>query len=263
MAGDIIHRPHVRRPSTHGRRRLDTLAKGAQRLGIRLSARQIEQYHIYHRELEAWNERTNLTTVTGLDAVQSRHFLDSLTVAPAASSALAGAPKIMDAGTGAGFPGVPLKIVFPSIRLTLVDAASKRTAFLRHLVEKLELQPTNVITGRLEETGQDPTIRETFDLVVSRAVAKLNVLAELTLPHCATGGTVVCQKGERIEDELAGAEAAVEALGGEISDVVDVDLPELGHRRTLVVLRKLRPTPDRYPRRPGIPAKRPIARIQG
>ncbi len=222
----------------------------------------MEQFHIYHRELEAWNKRTNLTTVTGLEAVQSRHFLDSLTVALAAPSALAGAPKIVDAGAGAGFPGVPLKIAFPEVRLTLVDSASKKTAFLRHIVEALDLQHANVVTARLEDAGRDPGLREDFDVVVSRAVAKLSVLAELTLPLCAVGGTVVCQKGERTEDELAGSRAAVDVLGGEIADVKHVDLPELGQRRSLVTLRKARPTPDQYPRRPGIPAKRPIARAE-
>ena len=234
--------------------------KGAKRLGLRLSARQIEQFHIYHRELEAWNERTNLTTVTGLETVQSRHFLDSLTVALAVPSELAGAPMVMDAGAGAGFPGVPLKLAFPSIRLTLVDSASKKSAFLKHLVKALGLKQTKVVTARLEEAGRDPGLREAFGVVVARAVARLPVLAELTLPLCAMGGTVVCQKGESIEEELTGSRAAVDVLGGEIADVTRVDLPELGQRRSLVVLRKVRPTPERYPRRPGMPAKRPIAR---
>ena len=184
-------------------------------------------------------------------------------MALAATSALAGAPKIMDAGAGAGFPSVPLKIAFPDVQLTLMDSASRKTAFLSHIVEALDLQHANVVTARLEDAGRDARLREVFDVVVSRAVAKLCVLAELTLPLCAVGGTVVCQKGERIEEELADSRAAVEVLGGEIADVKHVDLPELGQRRSLVVLRKLRPTPDRYPRRPGIPAKRPIARTQG
>ena len=209
--------------------------------------------------MEAWNERTNLTAVTGLEAVQSRHFLDSLTVALAVPSALACAPMILDAGAGAGFPGIPLKIAFPAIRLTLVDSASKKTIFLKHLVKALALHQTDVVTARLEETGQDASMREAFGLVVSRAVAKLSTLAELTLPQCAIGGTVVCQKSEDPENELKGSHAAIAALGGELSGIVSVDLPELGQRRSLVVLKKARPTPDRYPRRPGIPAKRPIA----
>ena len=169
----------------------------------------------------------------------------------------------MDAGAGAGFPGVPLKIAFPEIRLTLLDSASRKTAFLCHLAEALGLQFTNVVTARLEDAGRDPGLREAFDVVVSRAVAKLAVLAELTVPLCAIGGTVVCQKGEGIEEEVAGSRAAADILGGEIADVTHLELPELGQRRSLVVLWKVRPTPDRYPRRPGIPAKRPIARAQG
>ena len=210
--------------------------------------------------MEAWNERANLTAVAGEEAVQSRHFLDSLTVAMAVPGAMAGAPGVMDAGTGAGFPGVPLKIAFPSVRLTLVDSSSKKAAFLRRLVDALSLSDTRVVTARLEDAGRDPGMREAFDLVVSRAVAELRVLAELTLPLCAVGGAAVCQKGERVEDELGRAEAAVNALGGEIADVAPVDIPELGVRRSLVVLKKARPTPASYPRRPGIPAKRPIAR---
>ena len=198
--------------------------------------------------------------MTALEAVQVRHFLDSLTVAQAVPSALAGAPKVMDAGAGAGFPGVPLKIAYPPIRLTLVDSASKKTAFLSHIVEVLEFQHSEVVTARLEEAGRNPRSREAFDLIVARAVAKLNVLAELTLPQCAVGGAVVCQKGEEIEDELAGSEQAIDVLGGKIADVTHVDVPELGQRRSLIVLTKVRPTPARYPRRPGIPAKRPIAR---
>ncbi len=250
-------------PSKPREGRLDILVKGAERIGIRLSARQIEQFHIYHRELKAWNDRTNLTSVTALEAVQVRHFLDSLTVCLAVPSTLACAPKILDAGAGAGFPGVPLKIAFPSIRLTLVDSALKKTAFLRRLVEALELQDSDVVTARLEDAGRDAGLREAFDLVVARAVAKMCVLAELTLPLCAVGGAVVCQKGASIEDELASSRAAIDALGGEVADVTQVDLPELGQRRSLVVLRKARPTPERYPRRPGIPAKRPIAQPNG
>ena len=246
---------------THWRRRLDTLAQGAARLGLRLTARQLEQFHIYHRELEAWNEKTNLTTVTELESVQTRHFLDSLTVASAARDVIDGSPKVMDAGSGAGLPGVPLKIAFPSIRLTLVDAASRKTAFLRHLVEALELPRTEVVTARLEDVGRNPEMREAFDVIVSRAVAKLNVLAELTLPQCMVGGAVICQKGESMEDELRWSQAAIKELGGELTDVTLVDLPELGRRRTLIVLKKVRSTPARYPRRAGIPAKRPIARL--
>ena len=244
---------------SYGRRSLDTLVQGSVRLGIPLSIQQVEQFNIYHRELTAWNKQVNLTTVTDLESVQTRHFLDSLTVASAAREALDGSPKVLDGGAGAGFPGVPLKIAFPKISLTLLDATSKKTAFLSHLVEALELQDTEVVTARLEEAGRDPSRREAFDLVVARAVAKLPELAELTLPLCAIEGTVVCQKGDLIEEELASSRAAVDALGGEVADMTYVDMPELGQTRSLVVLKKVRPTPVRYPRRPGIPAKRPIA----
>ena len=204
----------------------------------------------------------NLTSVVDKDGVQARHFLDSLSVVLALPDGLVEHCKVVDVGAGGGFPGVPLKIVFPEIRLTLIDSTAKKTAFLIHLVEALEIDRADVLTGRLEELGHDPSLREGFDLVVARAVAKLPVLAELTLPLCRVGGLVVCQKGASVEEELLESEGAVDTLGGEIQGIVPVDLPELEQRRSLVVLKKVRSTPEAYPRRPGIPFKRPIRRLQ-
>ena len=212
----------------------------------------------YYDELTVWNATVNLTAVSGCDEVQTRHFLDSLAVASALpATVLDGSERLLDVGTGAGFPGLPLKLAYPRIDLALLEATAKKTAFLRHVVDKLGLEGVDVVTGRAEEEARRPEMRERFGAVVSRAVARLDVLAELCLPFCVVGGVMVAQKGPQVEEELRQARNAIETLGGRTKDSDMLVTPPVGIG-TLVVIEKQRQTPTHYPRRPGIPSKRPL-----
>ncbi|MSQ40408.1 MAG: 16S rRNA (guanine(527)-N(7))-methyltransferase RsmG [Dehalococcoidia bacterium] len=233
------------------------MVSGAAKLGFSLSEHQIAQFQRYYAELEQWNQRVNLTAVTVPEEVEARHFLDSLTVALAFPDGLGGVGRLLDVGSGAGFPGLPLNLAFPGLRLALMDSVGKKTVFLRHLCDVLGLTDVEVYTGRAEALAHGE-MREAFDGVVSRAVAPMNVLAELTLPFCRVGGLAVAMKSEDSAEEVAQAERAIGVLGGRLEKVVAVRLEELGERRSLVVVRKVSPTPERYPRRPGIPAKRSL-----
>ena len=193
--------------------------------------------------------------MTRWEDVQTTHFLDSLTVRLGMSS---DSGRLADVGSGAGFPGVPLKIVFPGLQTTLIESTGKKTAFLHHLAGDLDLE-MDVRKGRAETLAHEPDLRESFDFVTSRAVAGMAVLAELCLPFCRVGGTVVAQKKGDIEEEIANAGRAIDAMGGRLKEVKEVSLSGLGEARRLVLLEKVRPTPDRYPRRPGVPAKRPLS----
>ena len=235
------------------------LKTGTARLGINLNPSQIEQFQVYYQELTDWTKHINLTTITELKEVQLKHFLDSLTVIlafkqPAEMEGL----RIIDIGSGAGFPGLPLKIAFPSIKLTLLEATSKKASFLHHIAHILDIEGAEVIAGRAEEIAHKAEYREQFDVVLSRAVSSLPSLVELTLPFCKTGGIVILQKKGDVEDELRRADKAIELLGGSQPEVKSIDLPELPDNRYLMVTNKMNPTPTQYPRRPGIPIKRPI-----
>ena len=237
---------------------MEALLSGVQRLGLDLGEEQIALFQRYFQELVEWNLRTNLTAITDYREVQTKHFLDSLTVSLVIPRDVTANGTLMDVGSGAGFPGLPLKILWPGLRVTLVESVGKKAAFLRHLAGALGLEGVEVRTQRAESLGHDPQVRDTFDVVVSRAVADLSVLAELTLPFCKLGGRVVAQKKSGIEDELNGAERAISLLGGALERVGVVDLEEIGEPRWLVVLAKDAESPSRYPRRPGIPTKRPL-----
>ena len=235
----------------------DLLATGAKALGIRLSETQTSRFVRYYDELARWNERVNLTSITEWEAVQSRHFLDSLSAALALSPQMLQSGSFIDVGSGGGFPGLPLKLAFPGMRGTLLEATAKKTAFLAHLSEILELEDISVRTGRAETLAHDAEMREAFDMALARAVAEVATLAELTLPFVRVGGIVVMHKKADIADELEQAQGAIETLGGRLREVLPVTLLGLDER-ALVVLEKQHPTPERYPRRPGMPAKRPL-----
>ena len=235
----------------------DLLATGAKALGIRLSETQTSRFVRYYDELARWNERVNLTSITEWEAVQSRHFLDSLSAALALSLQMLQSSSFIDVGSGGGFPGLPLKLAFPGMRGTLLEATAKKTAFLAHLSEILELEDISVRTGRAETLAHEAEMREAFDMALARAVAEVATLAELTLPFVRVGGIVVMHKKADIADELEQAQGAIETLGGRLREVLPVTLPGLDER-ALVVLEKQHPTPERYPRRPGMPAKRPL-----
>jgi 16S rRNA (guanine527-N7)-methyltransferase len=237
---------------------MEKLKAGAEKLGLGLSPAQLEQFDSYYRELIDWNKRVNLTAITGYEEVQLKHFLDSLTVGLAWPPGNNIGLRLIDVGTGAGLPGIPLKIVFPEIKLTLLEATAKKAGFLRHIVEKLGLANVEIVVGRAEEVARNTQYREGYDLVLSRAVAALPALVELALPFCAVGGSFIAQKKGNIDEEIGRADKALRLLGGSLRELRKVDLAELAGERYLVIIDKNLPTPGKYPRRPGLPAKRPL-----
>jgi 16S rRNA (guanine527-N7)-methyltransferase len=235
---------------------MEKLESGAQSLGINLMPLQLEQFEDYFRLLVEWNKRINLTGITDYEEVQVKHFLDSLTVILAAD--FSRGLNIIDVGTGAGFPGIPLKIVFPDIKLTLLEATTKKTVFLKKVVDDLALQGVAIITERAETAAHDIKHRERYDIVLSRAVTALPALAELMLPFCKMSGVCIVQKKGDIGEEIKQAEKAIAVMGGKLKGVKVVELKELDDNRWLVILEKISLTPANYPRRPGMPEKRPI-----
>ncbi len=245
----------------NGNGRMSLLSDGAAELGIQLDPRQVEQFGQYYRELADWNKRTSLTSIEGYEETQVRHFLDSLTVCLAfgdVPGGLSSISRVVDVGSGAGFPGLPLKLAFPHLVLHLVESVGKKTAFLEHLTSLFGLEGITVHTGRAEALARDPALRDSFDLALVRGVARLSLLLEYALPFCREGGSVAALKHGRLDSELADAEHALSELGGRHSGVFPVSLRGLTDDRVVAVFEKTSPTPERYPRRVGIPAKRPL-----
>jgi 16S rRNA (guanine527-N7)-methyltransferase len=239
------------------------LIEGAGKLGIKLDARQVKQFELYYQELMEWNKKINLTAITDYSSVQVKHFLDSLTITLALPAREMESPdfNIIDIGTGAGFPGVPLKILFPRPRLILIEPTTKKIAFLHHIIRKLELENIEVLNSRAEEAAHLTIYREQFALALSRAVALLPTLVELTLPFCQIGGRFIAQKKGEIDQEINRAEKAIAALGGKLGQVKKIELDEFNDARYLVIIDKIYPTPGKYPRRPGVPERRPIQEV--
>ena len=238
--------------------RMELLIAGASQLGLSLRDSQIDQFETFFRELTEWNQRANLTAITGYDEVQVKHFLDSLTVCLAAEGLDHDQPRVIEVGAGAGLPGLALKIVFPQLRLSLLESVAKKTAFLEHVSARLGLNDVSVHTGRAEDLARDEGLRDAFDLAVVRGVAKLPLLLEYCLPFCKTGGRLVALKHGGDGRELNAAANALTELGGRIEKVVRVELEGLTDDRMVIAVEKIAPTPERYPRRAGIPAKRPL-----
>lgn len=234
----------------------EEFAGWAAALDLHLSAAQLAQFAAYESLLLQWNERISLTAIRDPRTIRIRHFLDALSCATV-TGPLDGR-SLIDVGSGAGFPGLPLKILYPSLRLTLVDSVAKKARFLELVAAELGLAEVTVIADRAEVLGQDATHREAYDWAVARAVAELRVLAELLLPLCRVGGCMLAQKGGGAAAELEVARPAINALGGGDSRLASVRLPESDSHHYLVVVEKTRPTDPRYPRRAGIPAKRPL-----
>ncbi len=230
-------------------------------VGCELDAGQVDRFMLYMKELLEWNTRMNLTAITQPAEVVEKHFLDSLL--GLSLIRMAGEKGLIDVGTGAGFPGLPLYMVMPQIKLTLMDSQQKRIGFLRHLMETLKLDRVQIVHARAEEAGRHEGMREYFQVAVARAVAPMAVLAELCLPLVRTGGMMVAWKGPDVEKELQDALHAIAMLGGGDPEVYAMRLPFSGDARRLVVVPKVRTTPAEYPRRPGIPEKRPLRQPKG
>ncbi len=225
--------------------------------GLELSPEVQRAFSLYADELLHWNEEhANLTAITDPQAIEMRHFLNSLSVLQAVP--IMPGQRVIDVGTGAGFPGLPLRLIRSQIDLTLLEATHKKTEFLSHLVKRLNLNNVRILTARAEDAGQDATTRERYDVVLARAVAQMPVLAEYLLPLCKVGGRCVALKGESAVAETQQAEQAVRILGGRLEKVIPVELPTVAETHYLVVIEKVAATPDKYPRRAGMPSKRPL-----
>lgn len=235
---------------------MEQLAKQAAGFGLHLTQEQLVRFARYQSLLLHWNERLNLTAIRELELIQRRHFLDSMTCATVTGDL--NGRSLIDVGTGAGFPGLPLKILYPRLQLALVESVQKKARFLEIVVNELGLAGVRVLSERAERLGQQAAYRGQFDWAVARGVAEMRVLVEYLLPFCRVGGHMLAQKGEGAAGETAAAAAAIATLGGASPQLHPIQLP--GHHEThyLVVVEKVAPTPPRYPRRPGVPARRPL-----
>lgn len=219
-----------------------------------LTVLQQEQFEKYKDLLLEWNEKINLTAITEEDDIILKHFIDSMTILKHIDKN----SSIVDVGTGAGFPGIPVKIANPSINVTLVDSLNKRLIFLEEVIKNLNLEKIKTVHSRAEEFGQNKNYREKFDIATSRAVANLSVLVEYLLPLVKVGGKCICMKGSDIQEELQNSKEAIKTLGGQIEKVEEFTLLESDIKRNIIVIKKIKQTPNKYPRKPGVPSKNPL-----
>lgn len=234
--------------------KFDKFLDEVNKLSIKLSDKQLEQFRIYYEMLVEKNKVMNLTGITEWDEVLEKHFLDSISLIRVID--LNKELRVMDMGTGAGFPGLPLKILFPDLKVTLADSLNKRVKFLQEVIDELELEGIEAIHGRAEDLAKDKNFRQQYDLSVSRAVANLSTLSEYCLPFVKIGGQFISYKSGECEEEVDASKKAIFVLGGKIKEVIKFELGESG--RSFIVIDKVNGTPKEYPRKAGTPAKKPI-----
>mgnify|MGYP000678816862 FL=1 len=235
---------------------MNKFEKSLEKLNIHLNEKQMFQFMKYYEMLIETNKVMNLTAITEYDEVVDKHFIDSLSLIQAID--LNQPLKVIDVGTGAGFPGIPLKIAFPQLKIVLLDSLNKRINFLNRVIETLELTDVETIHGRAEDFGRNPQYREQFDLCVSRAVANLSTLSEYCVPFIQVGGHFIPYKSGKVQDELEASRRAVTLLGGHIADCLSYSLADTDMERTLVIIEKINPTKKAYPRKAGKPSKEPL-----
>ncbi|WP_279037727.1 16S rRNA (guanine(527)-N(7))-methyltransferase RsmG [Lactobacillus taiwanensis] len=236
----------------------EIFAKELAKYGFELSDNQKGQFATYYNKLIEFNKRVNLTRITDEDEVYLKHFFDSITPLLEFPDLFKGEKTLCDVGAGAGFPSLPIKILCPNLRITIVDSLGKRLKFLDELVNDLDLDEVTLVHSRAEDAGQNKNLREKFDLVTGRAVARMSVLSEYCLPLTKVNGDLVALKGPKAQDELAEAKHAIEVLGGEVEDVKELTLPDSDDERTLIIVKKVKTTPKKYPRQAGTPNKKPL-----
>lgn len=223
-------------------------------LGVRFCVKQLEQFFEYMELLIEWNEKMNLTAIIEPEEIILKHFIDSITILKDIEDNF----RVVDVGTGAGFPGIPLSIMNPTLKITLVDSLNKRLIFLQEVVNKLQLKNVEIIHARAEEFGQNKKYRESFDVATSRAVANLSTLSEYLIPLVKVGGKVISMKAAEAQEEINDAKKAIEVLGGSIEKIDEFNLPQSDIGRTIITIRKQKQTSNKYPRKPGTPSKEPI-----
>lgn len=232
------------------------LTRYLKEMNIQLNKEQILQFYQYMRLLMEWNQKINLTAITEPEEIILKHFVDSLTIEKYINKGAV----IADVGTGAGFPGIPLKIYRKDIKIVLVDALNKRLNFLNEVIRELKLENIETIHNRAEEFGRNKEYREKFDIATSRAVANLATLSEYLIPLVKEEGKCICMKGSDVEEELENSKKAIKILGGIISDIDGFSLPNTDMKRNIIIIKKIEKTPNKYPRKPGVPAKEPISK---
>ncbi|MBM6833326.1 16S rRNA (guanine(527)-N(7))-methyltransferase RsmG [Megamonas hypermegale] len=235
---------------------VDELKVAATEYGLNLTEDQISAFNKYYELLYEWNKKINLTAITEPKDVAIKHMVDSLSCFKA--DLFKENISLIDVGTGAGFPGLPLKIFYPSLKLTLLDSLNKRVKFLQLVVDELGLKDVEVIHARSEEAARNKKYREKFDLATARAVARLPIICEYCLPFVKDGGTFIALKGRQYEEEATQAQKAIKILGGEIADIMPVKLPEIDDKRAVIYIKKIKSTPKTYPRKAGTPERNPI-----
>lgn len=240
---------------------MERLLSGAKLLGITLDREKQARFSRYYEILSEWNQWMNLTRITNKDSVAVLHFLDSLTPSIAIPTTILNHGAAIDIGTGPGFPGIPLKIAFPNMRIDLVESSSKKIQFLQHLIDQLQLTGVRTHQGRAETLAHESSMRENFDLVLSRATSKLPTLVEIALPFLRPKGILIAQKRGEIPQELESMGSILPYLGGASPEIIDLCLPGLEDNRFLTVVTKTKVTDMKYPRRPGIPNKRPLDKV--